>query len=710
MPKICLNMIVKNESKIITRLLKSVLPLIDSYCICDTGSTDNTIEVITEFFRNTNISSGKIIQEPFRDFAYNRSYALKQCLIMDNVDYILLLDADMILEIDPLLSIDDFKNSLTYDVYTLFQGSPSFIYKNTRLIKNMPGINYWGVTHEYVNVPQNSTTYSIPKNELFINDVGDGGCKQDKFLRDIRLLEKGLIENPNNHRYTFYLGNSYKHSGQPEKAIEIYKKRIELGGWNEEVWYSHYTLGQCYKEIGDMKNAINCWIDGYKFLQNRIENLHEIINYYRTHGQNTLAYTYYNLAKYERDRKTDYDNLFLQKDIYDYKLEYELSIIGYYCNWNNYDLAKTSMDILAFPTAEEYILKNVLSNYKFYSKQLVNGEQNKKLVKMIHYLNENTKEMYKNNNIDETEFVPSTPTMCWKPKDNELIVNTRFVNYNINDKGEYINKEHITTINVITTYDITYENKQENKPENKEKTNSYKNIKKTNEFIMNYNKKYDNVYIGIEDVRIMNYNNKIYYTGNRGLKMGNMEVEYGLININNSEKVNSTLMKINNQNQIEKNWVLFENSENELKIIYKWYPLTIGNIEQIIGKETQTDANLLSPISKMVVTSELDTPQFFKWLRGSTNGIIIGDEIWFLTHLVSYEDRRFYYHCMVVLDSKTMKLKKYSNLFTFEKSPVEYTLGMVFIDETLLIGYSVMDRETKYIGVSLDEFDFNKMT
>jgi hypothetical protein len=109
----------------------------------------------------------------------------------------------------------------------------------------------------------------------------------------------------------------------------------------------------------------------------------------------------------------------------------------------------------------------------------------------------------------------------------------------------------------------------------------------------------------------------------------------------------------------------------------------------------------------MVVTDEIETPNFFKWLRGSTNGVIIGDEIWFLTHLVSYEDRRFYYHCMVVLDSKTMKLKKYSNLFTFEKSPVEYTLGMVFIDETLLIGYSIMDRETKYIGVSLDEFDFN---
>ena len=49
-PTLCLNMIVKNESKIITRLFDSVLSIIDCYCICDTGSTDNTVELITDYF------------------------------------------------------------------------------------------------------------------------------------------------------------------------------------------------------------------------------------------------------------------------------------------------------------------------------------------------------------------------------------------------------------------------------------------------------------------------------------------------------------------------------------------------------------------------------------------------------------------------------------------------------------------------------------
>ena len=98
-PKICLNMIVKNESKIILRLLETVTPLIDSYCICDTGSTDDTIEIIRNYCKSHKIP-GKIMEEPFRDFGYNRTYALQQCELIPNIDYILLMDADMVLKMN----------------------------------------------------------------------------------------------------------------------------------------------------------------------------------------------------------------------------------------------------------------------------------------------------------------------------------------------------------------------------------------------------------------------------------------------------------------------------------------------------------------------------------------------------------------------------------------------------------------------------------
>ena len=111
---LCLNMIVKNESKIITRLLDSVISIIDCYCICDTGSTDNTIEIIEKYFQNKNIT-GKLVQEPFKNFCHNRNFALQSCIGMS--DFIILLDADMVLE----TKLFDKKILKTADCFNIIQ-------------------------------------------------------------------------------------------------------------------------------------------------------------------------------------------------------------------------------------------------------------------------------------------------------------------------------------------------------------------------------------------------------------------------------------------------------------------------------------------------------------------------------------------------------------------------------------------------------------
>ena len=201
-------MIVKNESSVILPLLRSVSKLIDTYCICDTGSTDNTVELIETFFNERN-TPGKIINEEFVDFGYNRTHALKECHKFQDVDYILLLDADMILLLNPNMNIIEFKRSLNKDAYYLFQGTDSFYYKNVRILKNNPDYYYWGVTHEYVKTTSNTVYEQIPKDNVFIMDIGDGGSKTEKFERDVRLLKNGLIQIPDNDRYTFYLANTY---------------------------------------------------------------------------------------------------------------------------------------------------------------------------------------------------------------------------------------------------------------------------------------------------------------------------------------------------------------------------------------------------------------------------------------------------------------------------------------------------------------------
>ena len=123
---ICLNMIVKNESSIITRLLDSVISIIDYVCVCDTGSTDNTVEII-ETWMKTNNKPGIVVKEPFKNFGYNRTFSiraaqkyLKEYHNTEHTVYLLFLDADMKLVIGPSFS----KNLLKESNYSVAQKSP----------------------------------------------------------------------------------------------------------------------------------------------------------------------------------------------------------------------------------------------------------------------------------------------------------------------------------------------------------------------------------------------------------------------------------------------------------------------------------------------------------------------------------------------------------------------------------------------------------
>jgi tetratricopeptide (TPR) repeat protein len=653
-----LNMIVKYESKIITRLFDSVLPVITSYCICDTGSTDDTIKIIKSYFESKGIP-GKIVEEPFVDFGYNRTFALEQCVDMES-DYILLMDADMVLQYGKEFSLAALKTSLQlHDAHYVMQGSDKFQYRNVRIVRNRRGIKYWGVTHEYVDVPKGTTYGLFHPSTLFINDVGDGGCKADKFLRDVRLLTSALEKTPNNDRYTFYLANSYRDSGQKEQAIEFYKKRAKLGGWIEEVWYSYFAIGRLYKELGDMERAIYYWMEAFNAFPNRIENLYEIIHYYRNRGNNELAYNFYRIADKKRGEHRNVDFLFMENDIYHFKLDYELSIIAYYHNPDNYDLMKCSINLLAYPHGEKHIVENILSNYKFYS-EIIPGTK-----------------PYLHANVRCDSLQCSTPSICtFRGK---LITNTRYVNYRINDVGGYENGEFIETANVISrTWNDT-----------------------NDEFFVKHDTSRDGRYVGIEDIRLFEHKGKLLYNGNRGMN-DRFYVEHGEIDFDTGE-TKSVILSAPFQTNIEKNWVLFEDAKGNLKCIYSWHPLIIGDLKDDGAFDK---------------THELSTSSIFSRFRGSTNGVRVGDEIWFICHLVSYENRRFYYHSMVAIDANTFRIKRYTPLFTFEKECVEYTLGFAPFNENknkdseqFIIGYSRMDRSTEYKVVDKKWFEgmFNRL-
>lgn len=153
MSKVVLCMIVKNESKIIERCLHSVLPHVDGYVICDTGSSDNTEELIKNVAAEYNVP-GIVYNHTWKNFGYNRTLAARAAkgwasdffsTISDT--YLLFMDADMLLEINDT----NWREQLSSPMYNVLQKhGGSLQYYNTRLVHASKNIEFIGVTHEYV--------------------------------------------------------------------------------------------------------------------------------------------------------------------------------------------------------------------------------------------------------------------------------------------------------------------------------------------------------------------------------------------------------------------------------------------------------------------------------------------------------------------------------------------------------------------------------
>ena len=313
-------MIVKNESRIIKRCLDSVLPLIDSYCIIDTGSTDGTQEIILETLKDL---PGELIERPWVNFGHNRQEALDLGRKWGN--FLLLVDADMVLRIKDSFGKSMIDNSV--DSYEIIQVNGSLSYYNLRLVNTRLEWKCIGVTHEYYGADGASKRETM--DHLWFDDISDGGSKGDKFERDIMLLTQGLIDEPKNERYMFYLAQSYKDTGNFEKAIEWYKKRIDAGGWREEVWYSYYMISSCYVNLDNLEEAEKWAIDGHRYYPVRSEALYLMCKTYRIKGMHEKSYKFYKLGSGIPYPKGD--RLFINSAIYTRKLfEYEYSIIHYY--------------------------------------------------------------------------------------------------------------------------------------------------------------------------------------------------------------------------------------------------------------------------------------------------------------------------------------------------------------------------------------------
>ncbi len=228
-------MIVRNESPVMRRCLKSVKSLIDYWVIVDTGSDDGTQEIISDEMQGI---PGVLYERPWVDFSHNRTEALD--LAKGKGDYVLLIDAD-----EEVVMAEGFElPELTEQLY-LVDVHLGLLSAYRELFINNHLDWYWvGVLHEQICCKTPLNSYGTIQG---IRNVSHpDGCRSldpQKFLKELEILKRGLEKEPKNSRYMFYLAQTQAACGHWKEARESYTKRAEMSGWDMEAYQSLYRIG-----------------------------------------------------------------------------------------------------------------------------------------------------------------------------------------------------------------------------------------------------------------------------------------------------------------------------------------------------------------------------------------------------------------------------------------------------------------------------------
>lgn len=293
-------------------------------------------------------------------------------------------------------------------------------------------------------------------------------------------------------------------------------------------------------------------------------------------------------------------------------------------------------------------------------------------------------------NHNNIPLFSGTPTILPNPNNpNEYIVNLRWINYNYNDNGsKNIIPSQWISLNSRFIVDFNFENM-------------------SNEVFLStdWTKESNCHAMGIEDIRVIQINHQHYFlaTGfHPTLKLpcvvsNNYDFDENTYNLNKTFIVPSFYDFYNKPN-VEKNWAMFYYNST-LCVVYKWYPLQIGQIDY-----DTCQMNILKTIP--------DMPDYFLDARCSTIGCIFHDEIWFVLHKSQNNkqviekhysgespNKRYsrvcfnYQHFFAVFDLN-MNLKRYSELFKFGDKMVEFCTGMIMEETRLILSYSLLDTNS----------------
>jgi glycosyltransferase involved in cell wall biosynthesis len=661
--RIVLCMIVKNEAAIISRCLESALPHVDGYVICDTGSEDRTIGLIEQAARKYRLS-GRVLSHEWKNFGYNRTLAAAEARNWVSErgwspagTYLLFLDADMILHVERGFD----RAALRATSYQVAQDDGTLRYYNTRLARLSSAWRSVGVTHEYWE-PVDDPAIHERLDSVWIEDVGDGGSKSQKFERDIRLLTEGLASEPNNVRYMFYLAQSLQDGGRHAEAFDAYERRRQAGGWEEERWYAHYRQGLCLFSMGEPERAVGVLLDAFQERPSRAEPLHAIARRYREQGKNQLA-VMFALRALEIPYPHG-DLLFVSRIAYEWQLWEEVMISAFYVGSRYHPLGLQACErLLARRGHEGSFYEYVARNEAFYITTCDGLRQGIFAV---------PKEIR-----TEGEIVYACSNPAAVAYRGEMFVNVRLVNY----QQERARVFRISAPDgIVRTRNVTLRWDPETGRASGERKSSPGVQAEWASGVRIQ---------GLEDVRWVVHEDRVWLSatccqvpGHEGFP----QVVLGRMNESLDTVEHLVHLAYKGSRDVEKNWTLWS-KDGVLYAIYAYDPLVVMQVDTDSGRCTLIAGSRPSR----------HTGRF----RGSASPIAVpgfsGRFVALVHEVADYPEERVYTHRWVELNDQ-FELVAYSRPFFFDHRGIEFGVGLVGVDDKrLIVTYGHEDREARWI-------------
>jgi beta-1,4-mannosyl-glycoprotein beta-1,4-N-acetylglucosaminyltransferase len=323
-------MIVKDESHIIRETLDMLCSKIqfDRWVICDTGSTDNTREIITQFFGEKNIP-GELHCDEWVDFGHNRSLALERAF--NKTDLLLVFDAD-----DEIHGTIDIPTEVAFDEYHLKFGVPKsgVNYTRTQIINNRKRFRYLSVLHEFISCQEPPARVCILDGDYHLISGRTGSRNKDpnKYLKDAIVLEKAHAEalakgDELYKRYAFYCANSYRDCGRHEDAIKWYKITLSQDNWEQEKYVSCLYMYQCYEVMNRANEGFFYLVKAFSYDASRVECLYPLIVHYCCENMAEMAYNYFRMVKMT-EPQNNAGKLFVETDKAGFYVPYYMIIVA----------------------------------------------------------------------------------------------------------------------------------------------------------------------------------------------------------------------------------------------------------------------------------------------------------------------------------------------------------------------------------------------